>query len=105
FLAPPPLPPTPPLVPYTTLFRSVVVVTLAAPLQHDWAPVVTVDFSTSTLTRHDADGSSTNLDRVSTLAFTVGVRRRLPAGFTVRSEEHTSELQSRFDLVCRLLLV
>src|SRR5699024_12197325 len=24
--------------------------------------------------------------------------------FTVRSEEHTSELQSRFDLVCRLLL-
>src|SRR5437868_11972970 len=27
---------------------------------------------------------------------------RLPRG--VRSEEHTSELQSRFDLVCRLLL-
>src|SRR5699024_12825860 len=25
-------------------------------------------------------------------------------GFLVRSEEHTSELQSRFDLVCRLLL-
>src|SRR5699024_11982967 len=24
--------------------------------------------------------------------------------FSVRSEEHTSELQSRFDLVCRLLL-
>src|SRR5207249_10347985 len=28
---------------------------------------------------------------------------RLP-GRPVRSEEHTSELQSRFDLVCRLLL-
>src|SRR5207249_8174725 len=26
------------------------------------------------------------------------------AGAPVRSEEHTSELQSRFDLVCRLLL-
>src|SRR5699024_12460137 len=26
------------------------------------------------------------------------------AGSDVRSEEHTSELQSRFDLVCRLLL-
>src|SRR5699024_12874581 len=26
------------------------------------------------------------------------------AGTWVRSEEHTSELQSRFDLVCRLLL-
>src|SRR5207249_9826851 len=30
------------------------------------------------------------------------VLRRLEIG--VRSEEHTSELQSRFDLVCRLLL-
>src|SRR5699024_4899930 len=28
----------------------------------------------------------------------------LESGFTDRSEEHTSELQSRFDLVCRLLL-
>src|SRR5207249_5234524 len=27
-----------------------------------------------------------------------------PANAVVRSEEHTSELQSRFDLVCRLLL-
>src|SRR2546422_3829937 len=31
------------------------------------------------------------------------VRRRDPAG-AVRSEEHTSELQSRLHLVCRLLL-
>src|SRR5699024_12004484 len=28
----------------------------------------------------------------------------LRAGQQIRSEEHTSELQSRFDLVCRLLL-
>src|SRR5699024_12147955 len=27
-----------------------------------------------------------------------------PAPAVIRSEEHTSELQSRFDLVCRLLL-
>ena len=27
-----------------------------------------------------------------------------PVGIDIRSEEHTSELQSRFDLVCRLLL-
>src|SRR5699024_12625230 len=27
-----------------------------------------------------------------------------PTNFNWRSEEHTSELQSRFDLVCRLLL-
>src|SRR6266536_4813407 len=31
-----------------------------------------------------------------------GARRRLERGW--RSEEHTSELQSRVDLVCRLLL-
>src|SRR5699024_11628612 len=35
----------------------------------------------------------------------VGQRRRLDVAMAViRSEEHTSELQSRFDLVCRLLL-
>src|SRR5699024_11409160 len=33
----------------------------------------------------------------------VPYRRADPAG-SARSEEHTSELQSRFDLVCRLLL-
>src|SRR5699024_12186279 len=39
-----------------------------------------------------------------------GVQKRLPCSNqaffsrTTRSEEHTSELQSRFDLVCRLLL-
>src|SRR5699024_12720900 len=31
-------------------------------------------------------------------------RRRPQADVPYRSEEHTSELQSRFDLVCRLLL-
>src|SRR5204862_6276901 len=31
-------------------------------------------------------------------------RRRSPSSDTMRSEEHTSELQSRRDLVCRLLL-
>src|SRR5690606_39937097 len=29
---------------------------------------------------------------------------RLPDGLTIRSEEHTSELQSRENIVCRLLL-
>src|SRR5437868_14401332 len=32
------------------------------------------------------------------------VRAATEGGGDVRSEEHTSELQSRFDLVCRLLL-
>src|SRR5207249_10568512 len=34
----------------------------------------------------------------------VGDRGRVVVGLVERSEEHTSELQSRFDLVCRLLL-
>src|SRR5437868_13655117 len=33
-----------------------------------------------------------------------GVGGAVQQGRAVRSEEHTSELQSRFDLVCRLLL-
>src|SRR5206468_8108275 len=33
-----------------------------------------------------------------------GLRTYVAQGITVRSEEHTSELQSRSDLVCRLLL-
>src|SRR5699024_11463660 len=32
------------------------------------------------------------------------VQRIVRIGVDLRSEEHTSELQSRFDLVCRLLL-
>src|SRR5437868_12490801 len=52
-------------------------------------------------------------DRDRALAFDVGWARleldpvrllQLELGGVLRSEEHTSELQSRFDLVCRLLL-
>src|SRR5207249_6612144 len=35
---------------------------------------------------------------------TLGITVGLSVGDPERSEEHTSELQSRFDLVCRLLL-
>src|SRR2546428_5785397 len=38
------------------------------------------------------------------LVFGVGVNSALGSPFAARSEEHTSELQSRSDLVCRLLL-
>src|SRR5438067_10015421 len=57
-----------------------------------------------TLSLHDAlpicDGADHGGARV-----VVGQRCRGPVGLSGRrSEEHTSELQSRFDLVCRLLL-
>src|SRR5207249_11384238 len=46
-------------------------------------------------------------DSVPIVVLPGGYPRRLlniPPNFSSRSEEHTSELQSRFDLVCRLLL-
>jgi hypothetical protein len=61
-----------------------VAVTLATPLTRDWAADITLDFSTSPVWRHDSDGSRVAVGRVSTAAFTVGLERRLPAGFFTR---------------------
>src|SRR2546425_4744092 len=83
-------PPRSTLFPYTTLFRSV---TLACP-----RTVVTVarspprGIATTAATTAAIAGTSTSASACSSL------RRRL------RSEEHTSELQSLAYLVCRLLL-
>src|SRR2546426_4437619 len=79
-------PPRSTLFPYTTLFRSRYTVAASPPLPARWRtrkPVAVVSKASerSTLPR----GPRT-------------VRRR------VRSEEHTSELQSPCNLVCRLLL-
>src|SRR5699024_12414427 len=77
-----PPPPRSTLFPYTTLFRSM---------------AAKISITTS------------KAMRVLRLASSFGsVCRPQPGHFLplyfVRSEEHTSELQSRFDLVCRLLL-
>src|SRR5437868_9828627 len=69
-------PPRSTLFPYTTLFRSVAAIGIAA--------VAVGELAEADEPRLDAD--TAQLDRLG------------------RSEEHTSELQSRFDLVCRLLL-
>src|SRR2546428_3752382 len=81
-------PPRSTLFPYTTLFRSVLVLgaperDLHAP-EHDGQEVVQV--------MRDTGGQLAD--------------RAQPLGLddAARSEEHTSELQSRSDLVCRLLL-
>src|SRR5436190_17380927 len=73
-------PPRSTLFPYTTLFRS----HLAAPQEH-LAVMRTIELNAiaSLLFRHIASGIGRPEDR---------------------SEEHTSELQSHSDLVCRLLL-
>src|SRR5207253_10845440 len=83
-------PPSSPLFPYTTLFRSPA--SFAGPglkvaqLATVWAPA-------SSLT---AGGLAAVKPGASLTGLTVIVK--------VRSEEHTSELQSRGHLVCRLLL-
>src|SRR2546422_5926872 len=73
-------PPRSTLFPYTTLFRSVAP-PLRSPLRLEW------------------------LARAATLAFPEYRFRTLAklAGAGDRSEEHTSELQSRLHIVCRLL--
>src|SRR5690349_23114735 len=77
-------PPRSTLFPYTTLFRSrdrVLEVYCTAPME--------------VLRARDQSGAYRLADE--------GKIAQMP-GVTARSEEHTSELQSRRDLVCRLLL-
>src|SRR2546421_7816679 len=80
-------PPRSTLFPYTTLFRS-----SAQPHRADLSKAL-VDPSHRPGAHHDSHRAEHEVDR--------------PNGVFIepeRSEEHTSELQSRSDLVCRLLL-
>src|SRR2546429_7051056 len=92
-------PPRSTLFPYTTLFRSVVIF---------WKQ--TEDEQHKTLRLREQLTSSEINRRRFTADLLVNLARRnqnLQAGgeaTPVRSEEHTSELQSRLHLVCRLLL-
>src|SRR2546430_9522259 len=74
-------PPRSTLFPYTTLFRSNLAITLAQAGQR----VIVVDANIRTPRLHEVFGVTNDF------------------GFT-RSEEHTSELQSQSNIVCRLLL-
>src|SRR6266478_4795085 len=57
-----------------------------------------------TLSLHDALPTSTNSPRMIVRDLPVTTMRKMPPGRGSRSEEHTSELQSQSNLVCRLLL-
>src|SRR5690606_40376406 len=94
--------PPSPLLPYTTLFRSD-----RSPIEHYdigvWQRVMHINVNTVfILTRFLLPLLKQSTD-ASILFTTSGVGRRGRA-FWGRSEEHTSELQSRENLVCRLLL-
>src|SRR3712207_7911026 len=83
-------PPRSTLFPYTTLFRSPGTVTLRK-------------IPSRSTTAQDPEDRVEHLSRVTPLA-SGGLRERKKIAELVRSEEHTSELQSRQYLVCRLLL-
>src|SRR5690606_40164572 len=90
-------PPISTLFPYTTLFRSIVLISLRyqPPI---WAPVL----PRGKLTMPRGANSSRISLRPSPSYIQAFIWRTFrPKG---RSEEHTSELQSRENLVCRLLL-
>src|SRR3712207_7676659 len=90
-------PPRSTLFPYTTLFRST------------WTrPPVTASLASDRVLASRATHSQVSSRCVSTAPFSRGRRSPAISGRTStgrqRSEEHTSELQSRQYLVCRLLL-
>src|SRR5690349_22841704 len=82
-------PPRSTLFPYTTLFRSIA---------FDRVLV----YATGGLAYGQTSYSQTMTDTFGFVA--AGSDKHTRTGWVVRSEEHTSELQSRRDLVCRLLL-
>src|SRR5699024_11634429 len=84
-------PPISTLFPYTTLFRSVL---LIHGFNHD-----TIDFLKY---RHLYPSQTGRFSQKR--SFSVIFCKQEYVMMASRSEEHTSELQSRFDLVCRLLL-
>src|SRR3712207_8812833 len=89
-------PPRSTLFPYTTLFRSEV-----------FTSVVCADATIgagATVERSIVGARTTLGDRNELRGARLWNDLDIPAGALVRSEEHTSELQSRQYLVCRLLL-
>src|SRR5207249_5916572 len=88
-------PPRSTLFPYTTLFRSLR--PLPHPDRRPGGPEPEREGDPLCRSRHRFDAARARRD-----AAAADTAAGLQRG--ARSEEHTSELQSRFDLVCRLLL-
>src|SRR3712207_8124697 len=93
-------PPRSTLFPYTTLFRSRRSGSLSPPVPRSHGPTQLRDQAHSPFLAYETNLHVTLRRR----ARLPGRTRGLPLRSTPRSEEHTSELQSRQYLVCRLLL-
>src|SRR5687768_17670492 len=94
-------PPTSTLFPYTTLFRSSRYRTVPSCSSIHGSPHVwrTVPFAAS-----PTESFSSQSTPISPTDRSASATRTTAASDPGRSEEHTSELQSRLHLVCRLLL-
>src|SRR2546430_12914992 len=91
-------PPSSPLFPYTTLFRSALALTTAISPSATGVLVAEPPLMT-------ADAIAATSAGVIVYERVTGLPLNEPAKVRViRSEEHTSELQSQSNLVCRLLL-
>src|SRR5699024_12565513 len=84
-------PPHSPLFPYTTLFRS-------------GFCFLTYMAITLWFIKPQTAHAPVKLNPFKQIGFALSVSLLNPHAILDRSEEHTSELQSRFELVCRLLL-
>src|SRR5205807_9131195 len=94
-----------PLFPYTTLFRSDRVRVRAARALHEEHEVEGQEPLEAGRAALELDGIGPHLvGHEDTEMVSVGVELELVVPLPPRSEEHTSELQSPCNLVCRLLL-
>src|SRR5699024_11277055 len=96
--------PRAPLFPYTTLFRSAVVASDDQGDHQDGHDETQAGAGKGAQDDESAADASGNLDGLGVLAHGGLALGNRVVSVGARSEEHTSELQSRFDLVCRLLL-
>src|SRR5207249_8040084 len=97
------LPPRPTLFPYTTLFRSMTNEEIVTQFQQIVETLQRIVNATGDLAARVEQIEDRTAEELGLLT---GIQGNSPSSSAVRSrsEEHTSELQSRFDLVCRLLL-
>src|SRR3712207_7592732 len=95
-------PPRSTLFPYTTLFRSIASLDAAfAALDEHWDGLDFVVHAIGFSDKSQLKGSYVDVTTRENFSRTMVISC---FSFTERSEEHTSELQSRQYLVCRLLL-